>query len=298
MNNSGDPMRSEGHEPVYDKMVEVHSETSTFFDLQGRAVVGRAKDIGNLIKLKDSLRSADISGFNLYFLGGGSEHVDSFRDEIEASDFILNINLWKEWFEMLDIWSGQKLAYKRIAWLKFHGVPLHLAENKVFNDIASQFGKVINGSQLSPNNWDLSTSCVGVLVDIGSRISGSVLLKWKNKKFKVWVMEELDDWVPDCMFEEEWPSSVSVPDEGDADDNLSDVNEDVQDQDMLDKEVGQGDDLDHEEEDESCDEEEGSLDGSEEIRNVNIDDQGVTSSEPRSLARDIEQSGNNNGSST
>ncbi|MFS8021790.1 hypothetical protein Hanom_Chr16g01431571 [Helianthus anomalus] len=132
----------------------------------------------------------------------------ALEDEIDASNFILNV-FWKEWFDTLDIWSGQTLAYERIAWLKFQGVPLHLAENKVFNDIASQFGKVIKGSQLSRNDWDLSSSCVGVLVDIGSRISGSVLLKWKNKKYRVWVMEELDDWVPDCMFEEEWPSPAS-----------------------------------------------------------------------------------------
>ncbi|MFS8021789.1 putative RNA recognition motif domain, nucleotide-binding alpha-beta plait domain superfamily [Helianthus anomalus] len=57
MNNSGVPMRRDGFESVDDKTVEVHSETSVFFDLQGRAVVGRAKDIRNLINLKVSLRS-------------------------------------------------------------------------------------------------------------------------------------------------------------------------------------------------------------------------------------------------
>ncbi|MFS8008158.1 hypothetical protein Hanom_Chr14g01269401 [Helianthus anomalus] len=100
-----------------------------------------------------------------------------------ASDFVLNVDLRKEWFDSLDVWSGQTLAYKRIAWLKSHGVPLHLAENKVYNDVAAMFGKVIRGSQLSSSDWDLSSCGVGVLVDSGARIS--------------------DDWIPDCLFDHE-----------------------------------------------------------------------------------------------
>ncbi|MFS7947967.1 putative RNA-binding domain superfamily [Helianthus anomalus] len=84
------------------------------------------------------------------------------------------------------------LAYERLAWIKFHGVPLHLAENKVFDDVASLFGNVVKGSQLSLNDWDLSTNSVGVLVDVGSRIT-----------------DTLDDWVPDYLFEEEWPEMGS-----------------------------------------------------------------------------------------
>ncbi|KAL9998331.1 hypothetical protein Hdeb2414_s0554g00915941 [Helianthus debilis subsp. tardiflorus] len=130
---------------------------------------------------------------------GGLNLMMAFEDESDASEFLLNVALWKDWFESVDLWSGQTLAYERIAWLKFHGVPVNLAENKVFDDIASFFGKVVKGSQLSPVDWDLSTSCVGVLVDVGSRVADSVTLKWKGRKFRVWVMEELDDWVPDCL---------------------------------------------------------------------------------------------------
>ncbi|MFS7945019.1 hypothetical protein Hanom_Chr06g00518971 [Helianthus anomalus] len=85
----------------------------------------------------------------------------SFEDKIDASVFVLNVSLWKEWFVSLDIWPGQTLAYERLAWLKFHGV------------------------------------------DNGSSIYGSTTIMWRKKKFKVWVLEEQENWVPDCMLEEE-----------------------------------------------------------------------------------------------
>ncbi|KAJ0524307.1 hypothetical protein HanHA300_Chr09g0298951 [Helianthus annuus] len=205
-------------------MVEAHSETSAFFDMHGRAVVGRVKDIEILINLNVLFRSAVSVNFKFYYLGGLNIMV-AFEDEMDVSDFILNVQLWKEWFDSLDVWSGQTLAYERIVWLKFHGVPLHLAENKVFNDIASLFGKVIKGSELSISDWDLSTSYVGILVDTGARISGSTMIVWRNKKFKVWVMEELDDWMPDCMFEDERSSSEKVSNVGDSEANTPEANE-------------------------------------------------------------------------
>ncbi|MFS7917832.1 hypothetical protein Hanom_Chr03g00193801 [Helianthus anomalus] len=169
----------------------------------------------NLFRLKDNLNKARVSGFKLHYLGDMNIMI-SFEDDIDALAFVLNANMWKEWFETLDFGSGQSMAYERLAWLKFHDMPLHLAKNKVFNNVASVFGKIVKGSQMSLSDWDLSTNSVGILVDSGSRITGSVILKWKNKRFKVWVMEELDDWVPDCLFDEEWPKTTPVAKEGDV----------------------------------------------------------------------------------
>ncbi|KAJ0439906.1 hypothetical protein HanPI659440_Chr16g0656831 [Helianthus annuus] len=201
MKNLDKPSNPEVQELGSDMLVDVHGETSAFFDLQGRAVVGRVKDFDNLINLKVNLIKADIMGFKLHYLGGLNMMI-SFEDNIDASVFVLNVNMWKEWFVSLDLCSGQTLAYERLAWLKFQGVPLHLAENKVFNDIAMLFGKVVKGSQLSIDDWDLSSSYVGVLVDNGSSISGSTTLNLRKKKFKVWVLEEQEIWVPDCMLDE------------------------------------------------------------------------------------------------
>ncbi|KAJ0457352.1 hypothetical protein HanIR_Chr15g0772731 [Helianthus annuus] len=123
----------------------------------------------------------------------------------EAADFLLEVSTWSKWFSSLDMWAGQSMQYERVAWLKFHGVPLHLAENKVFDDAAGLFGKVIHNSQLSSSDKDLSVNYVGILVDHGKRIEDVVTLKWKNKRFKVWITEDRDEWVPDCLSEESSP---------------------------------------------------------------------------------------------
>ncbi|KAF5765375.1 hypothetical protein HanRHA438_Chr15g0715431 [Helianthus annuus] len=183
------------------KEVEVHSETAAFFDLQGRAVVGRAIDLLSLRKMYNLIKEAGYSDFKIQYLGGLSLLV-TFDDDIEAADFLLDVNKWNKWFSSLDMWAGQSMQYERVAWLKFHGLPLHLAENKVFDDVAGLFGKVIHGSQLSLSDKDLSVNYVGILVDHGKRIEESIVLKWKNKKYKVWIIEERDEWALDCVSEE------------------------------------------------------------------------------------------------
>ncbi|KAM0042515.1 hypothetical protein Hdeb2414_s0010g00330721 [Helianthus debilis subsp. tardiflorus] len=94
---------------------------------------------------------------------------------------------------------GQSLPFERIAWLKVIGVLIHLAVDEVYNSIAGRFGKVIHASQRSSEDCDLSVNCIGVLVGDGVRIVELITLKWKDKMFKVWVEEELADWIPDCL---------------------------------------------------------------------------------------------------
>ncbi|MFS7921169.1 hypothetical protein Hanom_Chr03g00233651 [Helianthus anomalus] len=78
--------------------------------------------------------------------------------------------LWKAWFAELDVWMG---------------VPTHLLENSVFDIIFSQFGKIIHRSQLSLEDADLSVECEGVLVDRGDRINTPVMLKWRDRSYRV-----------------------------------------------------------------------------------------------------------------
>ncbi|KAJ0428728.1 putative RNA recognition motif domain, nucleotide-binding alpha-beta plait domain superfamily [Helianthus annuus] len=245
-------------------VVEVHSETSAFFDMHGRAVVGRVKDVETLVNLKALFKSSVVLKFKFYYLGGLNIMVE-FEDDLDTTEFILNVQLWKEWFDSLDVWSGQTMAYERIAWLKFHGVPLHLAENK-----------------------DLSSSCVGIFVDSGARICGSSMISWRNKKFKVWVLEELDDWIPDCMFDDESMPSYKVNDEGGTEVNMPDSNEEVKDLNNLEKE--HEDEKDKEGSEDSSDEDEGFSDESDSDFSDKNGDQGDMPPEIPTLVSGNEQS--------
>ncbi|MFS7922117.1 hypothetical protein Hanom_Chr03g00244971 [Helianthus anomalus] len=46
---------------------------------------------------------------------------------------------------------------------------------------------------------NLSVSWIGLLVGEGNRIHDHVTFKWKNKQFRVWIEEEINDWVPDSI---------------------------------------------------------------------------------------------------
>ncbi|KAF5788561.1 putative RNA recognition motif domain, nucleotide-binding alpha-beta plait domain superfamily [Helianthus annuus] len=62
---------------------------------------------------------------------------------------------------------------------------------------------------------------LGVLAGEANRIKEEVSLKWKNRSFRIWMEEELNDWVPDCLGVPFSPSSEgslmmnSLPDEDD-----------------------------------------------------------------------------------
>ncbi|MFS7951770.1 hypothetical protein Hanom_Chr07g00599041 [Helianthus anomalus] len=83
------------------------------------------------------------------------------------------------------------MAFERIAWLRVHGVPLHLFTNEVLVSMCNRYGIVGQPPQVSENDSDLSMVCVGVLVGDGKRITEDVSLIWQDKTFRVWVLEDL-----------------------------------------------------------------------------------------------------------
>ncbi|KAJ0817966.1 hypothetical protein HanPI659440_Chr00c04g0711601 [Helianthus annuus] len=196
---------------VQERVIKVHDETSAFFAFQEKAVVGRTKDVKSLPALNDLLRSSGFSKAKVYYVGGLLVLI-VFPEDYEATEFISNHGLWSDWFSFLDMLEGQSLPYERIAWIKFDGVPVHLSENKVFDEMAEGYGKVVYASQLSPDVRNLSVNRVGVLVEHGNRISDTVVLSWKGKRYKVWISEEQSNWLPECLVELGRPEPAEMMD--------------------------------------------------------------------------------------
>ncbi|KAJ0778373.1 hypothetical protein HanLR1_Chr02g0070991 [Helianthus annuus] len=186
--------------------VDVPADTRALKDLFGKALVGRCVDLSTLNRFNKILSESGELGVGLSYLGG-LQLLLKFPNEERCSAFITNNDLWNKWFSMLDVWLGQSLPFERVAWIKMLGVPIHLAVDSVFDSIAGKFGKVLHGSNRSSDDGDLSVNCVGVLVGDGVRITDQIDLKWDNKSFRVWIEEELVDWVPDCLKEEGVPLS-------------------------------------------------------------------------------------------
>ncbi|KAJ0793235.1 hypothetical protein HanOQP8_Chr01g0027351 [Helianthus annuus] len=197
-----------------EKTIVVPDRTGAFNDLIGMALVGRTVDIETLVDFDKLLRIAKRSVANLQYLGGLSLLI-SFHDAESAKQFMEAKEVWGPWFSKLGYWSGQSLPLERVAWLKLCGIPLHLLDVDVLGLVGESFGKILHIPKLSEVDLDLSIVRVGVLVGSSGRIKEGVSLKWKDRAFRIWVEEDSDVWVPDCLDRDDESASedASLPED-------------------------------------------------------------------------------------
>ncbi|KAJ0726702.1 hypothetical protein HanPI659440_Chr12g0473371 [Helianthus annuus] len=131
--------------------IDIVDNTSAFSELTGRALVGRCKDLVTLRTLNSILAENKTRGVSLSYLGGLSMLL-KFDSEESCVNLLMDHHRWKSWFSNLDPWNCQSLPFERLVWVKVQGVPMHLVENDVINNIAEHFGKVVHGSQLSSDD--------------------------------------------------------------------------------------------------------------------------------------------------
>ncbi|KAJ0599842.1 putative RNA recognition motif domain, nucleotide-binding alpha-beta plait domain superfamily [Helianthus annuus] len=163
-----------------------------------RAVIARVLDYKSLISIKYLLSEAGFSKVDVQYVGGFNILLVFENDEM-ASVFCNREPEWKVWFSNLDVWIGQALVFEKIAWLRVHGIPLHLFCDEVVSSLCCRFGTVVKPPQIGEGDGDLSMAYVGVLVGDGKRVFEEVMLSWQDKRYRVWISEDLGDWMPDCL---------------------------------------------------------------------------------------------------
>ncbi|KAJ0814996.1 putative RNA recognition motif domain, nucleotide-binding alpha-beta plait domain superfamily [Helianthus annuus] len=181
-----------------EKSAMVSDRTSGFEGLFGKAVVGRTVDLETLVDFDRLMRIAGTRFSKIHYLGGLSLMI-SFEEAADASSFLEANSIWGPWFSKLVLWEGQSLSSESVAWLKIIGMPLHLICPEVLKSIGVLFGKVLDVSAQLEEDQDLSVFRVGILAGEFKRIQEYVNLKGKDRQFRVWMEEELVDWVPDCL---------------------------------------------------------------------------------------------------
>ncbi|KAM0029098.1 hypothetical protein Hdeb2414_s0018g00521811 [Helianthus debilis subsp. tardiflorus] len=196
-NNFVNPVPENGSGKEVGISIDIADGTLAFPKLIGRAMVGRCKDLKVLKNLDSLLVDSKQVGVSLSYLGGLSMLL-KFEEEAACVKFLLDNQRWKVWFNSLEPWEGQPLPFERLAWVKVQGVPLQLADNDV-NNIAEHFGKIVHGAQMEAEDENFSASWIGLLVGEGGRIQEQVTLKWKNKQFRVWLIEDVSVWTPDSV---------------------------------------------------------------------------------------------------
>ena len=180
-------------------LVDIPDIINEYSDRHGKALVARLLNVDKLKKIGQLARELNPSGGSIQFLGGLSVLL-SFKDSKEAEEVRKKAAVRVDFFSSIETWEGQSLPLERVAWLKVQGIPLNLLCNTTLDMIGERFGKVIHKAKVQKDSGDLSYEYVGVLVGDGRRIMDEVILQWRRKRFRVWVMEEIGDWIPDFLF--------------------------------------------------------------------------------------------------
>ncbi|XP_022003845.1 uncharacterized protein LOC110901318 [Helianthus annuus] len=181
-----------------ERSVVVPDRMVAFQELRGLAVVGRTANLETLVDFDKLLRIAKIGFKNIQYLGGLSILV-SFENSEGARSFLSSKKVWEPWFSKLESWEGQALPLERVIWLKISGVPLHLLNPEILDMVGGVFGKVLYVKKSFLEEKDLSVTRVAVLAGEAYRVREMIKVVWKDRSFRVWVEEEAEDWIPDCL---------------------------------------------------------------------------------------------------
>ncbi|PWA94795.1 nucleotide-binding alpha-beta plait domain-containing protein [Artemisia annua] len=201
------------------KKIDVDSRVQAFSSLHGKALVAKMVDMQGLKNIKVILRDLGPGTGKVHYLGG-LDVLLSFEDSEVAEAALEIAKSSVDNFASVTLWSGQSLAFERIAWLKIKGIPLHLLTNDVIDNVGQLFGKVVHNANKMESDQDLSYAIIGVLLWDGKRIDDEVILNWNNQKFRVWVAEEFGEWIPDFVEVENIKVDNSL--ESDSDESFED----------------------------------------------------------------------------
>ncbi|MFS7913022.1 hypothetical protein Hanom_Chr02g00136741 [Helianthus anomalus] len=125
--------------------------------------------------IKSFLKMAEFEGVSLQYLGGLSVLISFDKED----------------------------SIKRLLEENILGVPPHLVSREVFDVIGSKYDKVVKPSQFQESDGNLTYDRLGNLLDTGNRINGVLNLRWQDKRYKIWVVEENDQWIPDFLEDDE-----------------------------------------------------------------------------------------------
>ncbi|MFS7922241.1 hypothetical protein Hanom_Chr03g00246781 [Helianthus anomalus] len=176
--------------------VDLDDDINAFCDLHGKALVMRLVNLDALRLVNKTLNNMILGGGRIQYIGGLMILVTCF-DKATAENVRLEAISMPHIFSSMTLWTGQSFCYERLVWIKVQGIPLHLLNNEVVDRIGSMFGTVVHKANIGSADGDLSFEYIGILVGDGKRINQEVLLRWKGRKYQVWVVEEIGDWSPE-----------------------------------------------------------------------------------------------------
>ncbi|KAJ0809040.1 putative RNA recognition motif domain, nucleotide-binding alpha-beta plait domain superfamily [Helianthus annuus] len=180
-------------------VIRVEDGVEGFTQWNGKALVGKVADFKTLSSLKTMLCNRGWPTVEIKYVGGFTV-VLVFNNSSDADSFFLESTGWSSWFSNLNRWDGRVIEEEeRIVWLQVHGVPVQLALDLVFDSIGSRYGKIVQSTCLEEAGNNLSYALIAVLSKSCKRIVDRVDIAWRGKTFRVWVDEDIGEWILDCV---------------------------------------------------------------------------------------------------
>ncbi|KAF5817140.1 hypothetical protein HanRHA438_Chr02g0050671 [Helianthus annuus] len=190
------------------EMIKIDDNVQAFQQWNDCAMMGKVRNFDFLVSFRTCMSASGFGSAMIKYVGGFGVML-VFKNKEEMVRFFEAKDMWSLWFDKLEIWKGQVWDVVRIAWIKVHGVPVHLCMNPIFNVIGARYGKVVKEAQVNEDDSDLSSISLAVLCNKVGRIQERVTLKWKEHSFSAWIEEEVGEWISDCLFEDDDESQDS-----------------------------------------------------------------------------------------
>ncbi|KAK9078336.1 hypothetical protein SSX86_002393 [Deinandra increscens subsp. villosa] len=158
-------------------------------------LVGEAIDIHYLIHANTILEE-EYKNLEIHY-AGGLQIIIKFDCSKDAKNFLNNQrHTWSKVFQSLYIWEGQRLKENRVAQLIIRGVPFYLRCQDTYDEIGKKFGEVLESADFDWTAYDVTTGTCYVLTERLDMIQECITLKWNNEKFKIWIGESAEQWLP------------------------------------------------------------------------------------------------------
>ncbi|KAJ0445701.1 putative RNA-directed DNA polymerase [Helianthus annuus] len=163
----------------------------------GRAVLGIAKEVMSIAKMKKAIEAEGLNEVGLSYVGGVT-YILTFRDKVSAeSGMEMHSVFFNSIFSMFQLWNGEDFPYSRLVTLCITGVPFIIRDNSLFDNIGGMFGDVVEKSTFSWQEEDNSVASIKIVTSQPSRIEEAVVIKWNKKTIVCWVTESVGQWMPE-----------------------------------------------------------------------------------------------------
>ncbi|KAI3722266.1 hypothetical protein L2E82_33297 [Cichorium intybus] len=160
-----------------------------------KSLIGEVKSYELLQNIYEMPKIEGLLNVSIQYIGGLFVIMEFDSKEL-AEDYLVKAKpSWRNWFGDLFMWSPSFRVNRRVASISIFGVPFHVWNADVFEEIARLWGTPVRIDKDEEFNLHKEIKRVGILTSEEQWINENVNIKIKNEIFKIKVIED-----PSCSF--------------------------------------------------------------------------------------------------